>query len=73
MELLIFNLQMFATAQTGYDGNGVSNVNVTTMNTTGNDLSPEMKTFYDTALLQNAKAELYHNQFGRKHLQVKNK
>ncbi len=66
MEFFMFDLQMFATAQTGYDGNGVSNVNVTTMNTTGNDLSPEMKTFYDTALLQNAKAELYHNQFGRK-------
>ena len=63
MELLIFNLQMFADTQTG--AAGVTNVNVTTMNTTGNDLSPEMKTFYDTALLQNARAELYHNQFGR--------
>ena len=61
----IFDLQMFASTQSGYDGNGVSNVNTTTMNTTGNDLSPEMKTFYNTALLENAKAVLYHNQFGR--------
>ncbi len=63
--IFIFDLQMFASAQSGYDGNGVSNINTTGSNTTGNDLSPEMKTFYDTALLQNAREELYHNQFGR--------
>lgn len=31
-----------------------------------NDLSVGMKTFYDTALLENARAELVHAQFGRK-------
>jgi N4-gp56 family major capsid protein len=38
----------------------------TTMNTTGNDLSPEMKTFYDMRLLDYAQAELVHDQFGQK-------
>jgi len=39
---------------------------VTTMNTTGNDLSPEMKTYYDKNLLRAAKAKLVHRQFGQK-------
>ncbi len=40
------------------------NTNVTTANTPGNDLSPTMKEFYDTELLENARADLYFNQFG---------
>lgn len=37
------------------------------INTTGQaSLSPEMKTFYDTALLENARANLIHTQFGKK-------
>lgn len=38
----------------------------TLLNTTGNDLSPEMKTFYDMRLLDYAQAELVHDQFGQK-------
>ena len=41
-------------------------VQVTTMNSTGNDLSPEMKTFYDKRLLDHAQAALVHDQFGQK-------
>lgn len=33
--------------------------------TKGNDLSPTMKEYYDTELLENAKEELYFNQFGK--------
>lgn len=39
---------------------------VTTMNNTGNDLSPEMKTYYDLRLLDYAQANLVHDQFGQK-------
>lgn len=51
-----FNIQLFA------DPN--PNTNVTTANTAGNDLSPTMKEFYDTDLLENARNENYFNQFG---------
>lgn len=50
----LFNLQLFAEL----------NTNVTTANTPGNDLSPTMKEYYDTELLENARADLYFNQFG---------
>lgn len=46
------NLQLFA--ETNY------NTNVTTQSS----MSPSMKTFYDTALLENARANLIFNQFG---------
>ena len=42
------------------------NTNVTTAATTGNDLSPEMKTFYDKVLIRAAEPELVHDQFGQK-------
>ena len=42
------------------------NTNTTGDNTTGNDLSAEMKTYYDTMLIRLAEAELVHNQFGQK-------
>lgn len=51
-----FNIQLFA------DPN--PNTNVTNANTAGNDLSPTMKDFYDTDLLENARNENYFNQFG---------
>lgn len=41
--------------------------NVTTANTTGNDLSAEMKTFYSDFLIDLAEPELVHDQFGQKH------
>jgi N4-gp56 family major capsid protein len=48
-----FDIQLFA-------------VQTTELNTTGNDLSPEMKTYYDMRLLDYAQAELVHDQFGQK-------
>ena len=41
-------------------------VQTTLLNETGNDLSPEMKTFYDKRLLYAAQAQLVHHQFGQK-------
>lgn len=52
----LFDLQMFAEA----------NVNVTTATVSGNNLAPEMKTFYDTELIEMATPNLVHAQFGVK-------
>ena len=52
-----FNLQLFAAGDV---------VNKTTSNTTGNDLSDEMKTFYDKTLITLASPYLVHDQFGQK-------
>lgn len=41
-------------------------VQTTLLNTSGNDLSPEMKTYYDMRLLDYAQAALVHDQFGQK-------
>ena len=54
---LVLNLQLFA---------DVNPVNVTTQTTTGADMSPTMKTFYDTALLENAREQMVFTQFGKK-------
>ena len=54
---LALNLQLFADVQP---------VNVTTQATTGADMSPTMKTFYDTALLENAREQMVFTQFGKK-------
>lgn len=43
------------------------NTNVTTANSTGNDLSPEMKTYYSDYMIDLAEPELVHDQFGQKH------
>lgn len=43
------------------------NTNTTTDNTTGNDLSPEMKTYYSDFLIDLAEPELVHDQFGQHH------
>ena len=51
------NLQLFV--------NSVG-VNVTTDNTQGNNLTAEMKTFYDMTLIDEASANLVHDQFGQK-------
>ena len=53
--LIELNLQLF-----------VNHVNVTTDNSSGNNLSPEMKTFYDMTLIDMAEANLVHDQFGQK-------
>lgn len=49
----LINLQLFATQ-------------TTLLNSSGNDLSPEMKTFYDMTLIDIAGPELVHEQFGQK-------
>ena len=41
------------------------NTNLSTDATTGNDLSPSMREFYDKNLLENAKTVLVHTQFGQ--------
>ena len=69
MEFIRFNLQMFADAGTLVNATG-NYVNAGTGATTAfegaNTLSPELKDFYDTELLENARAELIFAQFGRK-------
>ena len=52
----LFDLQLFADL----------NTNTTGSNTTGNDLSAEMKTFYDMTLIDEAGPQLVHSQFGQK-------
>lgn len=54
MEKFKINLQLFAEA----------NVQTTLLNATGNDLSPEMKTFYSKDLIEMLGANLVHLQFG---------
>ena len=52
----MINLQLFAEL----------NTQTTLLNATGNNLSAEMKTFYDMTLIDEATAELVHDQFGQK-------
>ena len=54
--IYLFDLQLFAEP----------NTNTTTSATEGNNLSAEMKTFYDTELIEMAKPNLVHAQFGVK-------
>lgn len=56
-ELKMLNLQLFA---------DVNPVNVTTQVTSGASMSPTMKTFYDTTLLENAREQMIFTQFGKK-------
>ena len=63
-----FNLQMFAQAGDTINATG-SVVNAYTGATTpydGNGMSGELKTFYDTELLENARVELFYAQFAKK-------
>ena len=58
----ILDLQLFAWTA-GQAGAPTTNpVNVTTQSS----MSPTMKTFYDTALLENAREEMIFTQFGKK-------
>lgn len=56
--LILIDLQAFA--------NEVINATTNTTETTGNDLSAEMKTFYDMELIEEAGPELVHDQFAVK-------
>lgn len=63
------NLQHFAEAGTlvNASGNYINAYDGTTESFSGNNtLTPTMKTYYDTELLENARAELVHTQFGKK-------
>lgn len=51
-----FNLQMFASP----------NTNVTTASEVGNNISVQMKTFYDKNIIRNAQPIMIHDQFGQK-------
>lgn len=53
---IFFEIQVFAL-----------NVNVTTANSSGNHLTPEIKTFYEKDLIELAEAELIHDQFADKY------
>ena len=63
------NLQLFADAGTLVNATG-NYVNAYTGDTTpfsgANTLSGELKTFYDTELLENARIEMFYAQFGMK-------
>lgn len=74
--LILFpvKLDLFAAYDGGPNGSyGIQlNTNKTTSNTTGNDLSVEMKTYYSDYLIDLAEAELVHDRFGQKHPIPKN-
>ena len=65
----LFSLQMFADAGTlvNATGNYVNAYDGSTQAFEGvNTLSGELKTFYDTELLENARVEMFYAQFGKK-------
>ena len=65
---IAMNLQLFAEAGTAVNATG-SMVNAYSGDTTpytGNGFTGELKTFYDTELLENARAEMFYAQFGKK-------
>lgn len=69
MNILKLNLQLFADAGTlvNATGNYVNAYEGTTEPFSGaNTLSGELKTFYDTELLENARVELFYAQFAKK-------
>lgn len=67
MSEFVFRLNIFDPE--AYDGRFNMNVNKTTdtTQTTGNDLSPEMKTYYEKRLIELAEPELIHDQFADKY------
>ncbi len=63
MKKVLFNIQLFAdTPATTIASNVVTPVNVTGQTS----MSPTMKTFYDTTLLENAREAMVFTQFGKK-------
>ena len=64
--MMIMNLQLFADAGTMINST-TGTVNAYTGATTTSDaMAPELKTFYDTELLENARIEMFYAQFGKK-------
>lgn len=70
MSLFAFDLQLFATGGGELTNTTTQYVNSYTGSATAwagvNTLAPEMKTYYDTELLENARPDMVHAQFGRK-------
>ena len=62
MKLLQINLRAFAPGDAG----DAHQFNLNTHTTGTAELSPEMKTYYDTALIHAAEPKLVHSQFGQK-------
>ena len=62
MEKLLLNIQLFAWTQGQAGSPTVNPVNVTSQSS----MSPTMKTFYDTTLLENAREAMVFTQFGEK-------
>ena len=63
------NLQLFADAGTLVNATGSyvnSGTGATTAFDSANTLAPELKSFYDTELLENARVEMFYAQFGKK-------
>lgn len=58
------NLKLFWTPQVDNGTYEVNPVNISTQTTTGADMSPTMKVFYDTYLLENARENMIFDQFG---------
>ena len=75
MDLFKFDIQFFADAGTLVNATG-NYVNAYTGSTTSfdsaNTLAPELKEFYDTELLENARVEQFYAQFGKKQPLPKN-
>ena len=64
--MMIMNLQLFAEAGTLINAT-TGTVNAYTGDTTSSSaMAGELKTFYDTELLENARAEMFYAQFGKK-------
>ena len=65
----LFSLQFFADAGTAVNATEtITNAYTgdTTARTTSNAMADELKAFYDTELLENARVELYYAQFGKR-------
>lgn len=63
----LMNLQLFGTTgPTVITSNNITPLNTTAQDTTTADMSPTMKTFYDTALLENAREQMVFTQLGKK-------
>ena len=71
----LFSLQFFADAGTNVNATTTMTnayTGDTTDRTTTNNMTPELKDFYDTELLENARMELRYAQFGKKQRLPKN-
>lgn len=60
-----FDLQFFFTPHTDAGTPTIEPINVTTQTTTGEDMSPTMKTFYGTSLLENSREKMVFTQLGK--------